>query len=239
MPTQITWYGHNTWLVETGKHRLLIDPFLDDNPSAPIKAADVDCDFVLVSHGHFDHVADAVSIAMRTGSTVLANFEVGNWLVGQGVAEDKVIGLNPGGGVDQPFGHLKMTIAHHSSSMPDGSYGGVACGLLLTLPEGSDGAHRRVYFACDTALFLDMKLIATHNLSDRLDLAVLPIGDRFTMGPDDAVEATKLINPVRVAPCHYGTWPPIEQDAAAWAAAVRKHTASEPLTPQPGEPFVL
>ena len=101
----------------------------------------------------------------------------------KGVAEDKVIGMNPGGGIQQPFGHVKFTIAHHSSSMPDGSYGGVPGGFLLTL----DGA--RVYFACDTALFLDMKLIG----SGGLDLAVLPIGDLYTMGPEDSIDAVKLL----------------------------------------------
>ena len=155
---------------------------------------------------------------------MLANFEVGEWLKAQGVAEDKVIGMNPGGGIQQPFGHVKFTIAHHSSSMPDGSYGGVPGGWLLKLDDA------RVYFACDTALFLDMKLIG----SGGLDLAVLPIGDRFTMGPDDSLDAIKLLNPKRVAPCHYNTWPPIAQDAAAWAERVRSHTAAEPIVLEPG-----
>lgn len=229
MPTKITWLGHNTWAVDTGERKLLVDPFLDDSPTAPIKATDAKADFILVSHGHFDHVSDVVSIAQRTGATVLANFEVGNWLTAQGVSEDKLVQLNPGGGVDQPFGRLTMTIAHHSSSMPDGSYGGVACGLLLKVDAGM------IYFACDTALFLDMKLIGAKGI----DLAVLPIGDRFTMGPTDAVEATKLLSPKRVAPCHYNTWPPIEQDAAAWANQIRQHTAAEPLTPAVGESITL
>lgn len=229
MPTQITWLGHNTWLVSDGKHELLIDPFLDDNPAAPVKAADVNPGFVIVSHGHFDHMSDAVSVAQRTGATVLANFEVANWLQGQGVAAEQVVGMNPGGGVDQPFGRLTMTPAHHSSSMPDGSYGGVACGLLLKL------GNARLYFACDTALFLDMKLIGAGGL----DLAVLPIGDLFTMGPADAVEAVKLLNPQRAAPCHYNTWPPIAQDAQAWANQVRQHTGAEPIVPALGKPFEI
>ncbi len=229
MPARITWLGHNTWTVQSSGHKLLIDPFLDDNPAANVSSADVEADFILVSHGHFDHVADAAAIAQRTGAKVLANFEVANWLQRQGVPEEQCIGMNPGGGVDQPFGRLKMTVAHHSSSMPDGSYGGVACGLLLELDQ------QRLYFACDTALFLDMRLIGAAGL----DLAVLPIGDLYTMGPGDSVEAAKLLNPRLVAPCHYNTWPPIEQDAESWAKQVRQHTAAEPIVPIVGQAFSL
>lgn len=229
MSLQLTWYGHNTWSLVSGKHTLLIDPFLDDNPACPIKADEVETDFILISHGHFDHVADAASIAKRTGAVVLACFEICNWLQAQGVAEEQCIGMNTGGGVDQPFGRLKMTLAHHSSSLPDGSYGGAAGGLLLEI----DG--QRLYFACDTALFLDMRLTAVGGL----DLAVLPIGDLFTMGPADSLEAIKLLNPRRVAPCHYNTWPPIEQDAQAWATQVRQHTAAEAIVPFIGEAVTL
>jgi L-ascorbate metabolism protein UlaG (beta-lactamase superfamily) len=137
--------------------------------------------------------------------------------------------MNPGGGIQQPFGHVKFTIAHHSSSMPDGSYGGVPGGFLLRL------ADARVYFACDTALFFDMKLIGAGGL----DLAVLPIGDQFTMGPDDSIAAVNFLSPKRVAPCHYNTWPPIEQDAAAWAEQVRLHTAAQPVVLAPGEQISL
>ncbi len=167
MPTTITWFGHNAWSIETAGKTVLLDPFLNDSPVSPVKAADVKADYILLSHGHGDHVGDTVSISQRTGAPVITNFEVGNWLKKQGVAEDKVIGMNPGGGVQQPFGRVKFTIAHHSSSMPDGSYGGVPGGFLLKL------ADARVYFACDTAVFLDMKMIG----SGGLDLAVLPIGD--------------------------------------------------------------
>jgi len=229
MPTTITWFGHNCWSIETAGKTILLDPFLDESPSAPVKAADVKADFILQSHGHFDHISDTVAIAKRTGATVLANFEVGQWLHKQGVAEDKLVFMNPGGGVKQPFGHVKFTIAHHSSSMPDGSYGGVPGGFLLTLGDA------RVYFACDTALFLDMKLIGAGGL----DLAVVPIGDLFTMGPEDSLDAIKMLNPQRVAPCHYNTWPPIEQDAAAWARQVRSHTAAEPIVLAAGDKITL
>ena len=220
MSLKITWYGHSCFLLETGEHRLLIDPYLDDCPTASVKAADVEADFILVTHGHFDHVTDAAPIAKRTGATVLANFEISEWLKKHGVNEDRVVGMNPGGGVDQPFGRAKFTIAHHSSSLPDGSYGGTAGGFLLELP----GA--RVYIAGDTALFLDMKLIGVGGL----DLAVLPIGDKFTMGPADSIEAIKFLNPKRVIPCHYNTWPAIQQDVDDWADMVKRQTAAEPIT---------
>jgi L-ascorbate metabolism protein UlaG (beta-lactamase superfamily) len=124
-----------------------------------------------------------------------------------------------------PFGRVKMTIAHHSSSMPDGSYGGVAGGFTVDLDDG------RIYVAGDTSVFLDMKLIGI----PRVDLAILPIGDKFTMGLEDSLEAIKLVNPRRVVPCHYNTWPPIEQDAVAWAERVCAQTAAEPVVLKPGE----
>jgi L-ascorbate metabolism protein UlaG (beta-lactamase superfamily) len=224
MAAKITWLGHNCWSLETGSHTLLVDPFLDESPTAPVKSGDVKADIILVSHGHADHVGDTIKIAKRTGATVIANFEVGEWFAKKGVDSKCIVEMNPGGGIRQPFGHVKFTIAHHSSSMPDASYGGVPGGFLLTLDKA------KIYFACDTALFLDMKLIGAAGL----DLAVLPIGDLFTMGPDDSIDAIKLLNPKRVAPCHYNTWPPIAQDARAWAERVRSHTAAEPIVLEPG-----
>lgn len=229
MTTNITWLGHNAWSIESGGRTILVDPFLNDSPTAPVRAEAVKADCILLSHGHSDHVGDTVAIARRTGATVLANFEVTQWLGKNGVAGDKLIGMNPGGGVKQPFGHVKFTIAHHSSSMPDGTYGGVPGGFLVTLDKA------RIYFACDTALFLDMKLIGAAGL----DLAVLPIGDLFTMGPEESIEAIKLLTPKRVAPCHYNTWPPIAQDAEAWAKQVRSQTSAEPVVLKPGEGISL
>lgn len=221
---KLTWHGHSCFLLETGSHAVLIDPFFTDNPAATASAADVSADVILLTHGHFDHVADAADVAKRTEATVVANFEIGQWLVKQGVSDGKVIGMNTGGAVDLPFGSAKMTIAHHSSSLPDGSYGGSPGGYVLDV----DG--RRIYFAGDTSLFLDMKLIGVGGI----DVAVLPIGDLFTMGPADSLEAIKMLAAKRVVPCHYNTWPPIAQDAAKWAAEVRQQTAAEPIVPEPG-----
>jgi L-ascorbate metabolism protein UlaG (beta-lactamase superfamily) len=137
--------------------------------------------------------------------------------------------MNIGGGVNLPFGYVKMTQAIHSSQLPDGSYGGEPAGFVVTIGD------KRIYFACDTGLFSDMQQIG----SVGIDLAVLPIGDLFTMGPEDSLAAIQLIKPKRVAPAHYNTWPPIEQDAAAWARQVREQTASEPIVPTVGESFEL
>jgi L-ascorbate metabolism protein UlaG (beta-lactamase superfamily) len=229
MTIELTWLGHGTWMIETGECKILLDPFLDDNPSAPVKASEVQPNFILVSHGHFDHVADAAAIANRTGATVVTNYEISHWLQTKHGVKDPV-GMNIGGGVHLPFGHVKMTLAFHSSMLPDGSDGGTPCGLLLTL-EGD----KKIYFACDTAVFEDMKRIGAGGL----DLAVLPIGDLFTMGPEDACEATRLLRPARVAPAHYNTWPPIEQDAARWAEAVRATTDAEPVVVEPGGKIIL
>ena len=219
---KLTWYGHGTWLIETGDHRIVLDPFFDDNPAATLAAADVEADFILISHGHFDHVADAAAIANRTGATLVAIYEIAEWF-GKNHSVEKTIGMNVGGAIELPFGQVKMTMAQHSSQLPDGSNGGVAGGFILT------AENKSVYFACDTGLFSDMRLYRG------VDMAVLPIGDLFTMGPADSIEAIKLIEPKQVLPAHYGTWPPIEQDAQAWAKAVSDTTQANPVVLKPGE----
>lgn len=224
MSINITWYGHATWLVDTGEHKILLDPFLNDNPMSPIKADEAEADTILVSHGHFDHIADAASIANRTGASVVAIFEIAQWLSTNHGVQDPV-GMNIGGQVDLPWGSAKMVPAIHSSALPDGSYGGEPAGFVLTIDEV------KVYFACDTALFSDMQLIGQMGIN----LAVLPIGDLFTMGPEDSVAAARLINANQVLPAHYNTWPPIEQDANAWAERIRSSTSSTPVVLEPGQ----
>ena len=228
MGFKLTWYGHATFGAETGGYKLLIDPFFTDNPAAAVSADEVSADFIIVSHGHGDHVGDAVAIAKRTGALVIANFEVANWLSGQGV--EKTHPQHIGGGFHHPFGYLKLTQAHHGSGLPDGSYGGNPAGLLLTTTEGE-----KIYFACDTGLFGDMRLIG----DEGIDLAVLPIGDNFTMGPDDALRAVQFIRPRHVIPVHYNTWPLIEQDPNAWAKRVEAETEAQAHVLQPGESFSL
>jgi L-ascorbate metabolism protein UlaG (beta-lactamase superfamily) len=218
----LTWLGHGTWLIETDDTKILLDPFLDENPSSPVKAADIEADYILVSHGHFDHIADAIPIAKRTGATVIAVFEIAEWLKNQGV--ENTLAMNVGGSVDLPFGKVTMTIAYHSSQLPDGSYGGNPVGFVLTI------ARKRIYFACDTALFEDMKLIGM----DPIHLAVLPIGDLFTMGPRESLRAIELLAPRMVAPAHYNTWPEIEQDVEEWSLDVRHVTTAQPRVVPPG-----
>lgn len=225
---RLRWLGHGSWEIHAKDCVALLDPFLNDNPTSPVKADDVSADVILVSHGHFDHVADVASIANRCQSKVVAIHEIAEWF-GNNHNVENVVGMNIGGTVELPFGAAKMTPAIHSSQLPDGSYGGMPAGFLLSVDE------RRIYFACDTALFSDMTLIG----SVGLDLAVLPIGDHYTMGPEDSVEAVKLLQPKRVAPAHYNTFPPIEQDAAAWANQVRTATAAEPIVLEPGEEIEL
>lgn len=223
MATTVTFLGHGTFLVETNGTRVLIDPFLTGNPSASMTAEEVPADVIILSHGHGDHVGDAITVANRTGALVIANHEIVEWLTGQGVTTTHAQHI--GGQHDFAWGTVKLTIAHHGSMLPDGSDGGNPCGILLKLTDGT------IYHAADTGLFYDMKLIG----EDGIDLAILPIGDNFTMGPDDALKAVKLIEPRRVIPDHYDTWPLIAQDATAWADRVRAETDTEPLVLQPGD----
>jgi L-ascorbate metabolism protein UlaG (beta-lactamase superfamily) len=224
MSIELTWLGHATWLIQYQQHRILLDPFLNDSPTAPMKASEVDADTILVSHGHFDHVADVAEIANRCGSTVVAGFEIAEWF-SKNHGVEKTVGMNIGGSLSLPFGSIKMTPAIHSSQLPDGSYGGVAAGFLVMLGE------KKIYFACDTALFSDMKLIA----EKQIDVAVLPIGDLFTMGPKDSVQAANYLNAKQVLPSHYDTWPPIAQDSVAWAEMMKAGSTTQPFVLQPGE----
>lgn len=225
---KLTFLGHSCFLVETTRARLLFDPYLTGNPLAAQKASALTCDYVLVSHGHEDHTADALEIARRCGATIVSNYEIAEYFAAKGA---KTHGMNPGGGYNFPFGRVKLTLAHHSSSVEAGLnpvYLGSPCGLLLQ----ADG--RTLYHAGDTALFLDMQLIGRAGI----DVALLPIGDNFTMGPDDALVALDFLRPKVAVPMHYNTWPPIEQDAAAFAA--RAAAAGHLVKPlQPGESLTL
>jgi L-ascorbate metabolism protein UlaG (beta-lactamase superfamily) len=201
---QITYLGHSCFLVETTGHKLLIDPFISGTPLATASADSIDCDFILLSHGHDDHTLDALPIAKRCGATIIAPFELAEYFGAKGA---KVHDMNPGGARDFPFGRLKLTPANHSSSTGGGVnpvYLGQPCGLLLK----ADG--KTVYHAGDTALFSDMQLIGRGGI----DLAMLPIGDNYTMGIDDAVDSLSFLKPALAVPMHYNTFPPIQVDPA-------------------------
>lgn len=228
MSTQITWYGHATLGVNTSGYKLIIDPYFNDNPSSPIKADQVQADYLLITHGHGDHVGDSVSIAKRTNAEVISNAEIVKWISMQGVR--KTHGQHLGGGFQYPFGYLKLTLALHGSSLPDGSDGGNPAGFLLTTND-----HKKIYMAGDTGLFGDMKLIGEEDI----DLAVIPIGDNYTMGPEDALRAVKLLQPKHVIPIHFNTWDLIAQDAQAWATKVEEQTKCQVHVLKPGDTFTL
>ena len=223
MTTTLTWLGHSAFQVRTENHTVLIDPFLKGNPVAAASADSIPADFIVITHGHGDHVGDAVAIAKRTGATVIANFEITEWLAKQGV--ENIHAQHIGGAHPHAFGTLKLTIAHHGSMLPDGSNGGSPCGVLLKLADGT------IYHAGDTGLFGDMQLIG----EEGIDIAILPIGDNYTMGPGDSLRAIKLLRAKRIVPAHYNTWPPIAQDAQAWAQRVRSETHATPVVLKPGE----
>jgi L-ascorbate metabolism protein UlaG (beta-lactamase superfamily) len=225
--TTITWHGHSTFSMQANGYNLLIDPFFSGNPSAKTTADEAAADFILLTHGHGDHVGDTLAIAKRTGAQVISNFEVGNWVMAQG--HQNVHQQHIGGGFQHPFGHLKLTIAFHGSSMPDGSYGGMPAGFLLTT-EG-----KRIYIAGDTALYSDMALIGRGGL----DLAVLPVGDNYTMGPEDGLTAVTFLKPKAVIPCHYNTWPLLEIDVVGWQTKVEAETDSKVVIPAIDEAYVI
>jgi L-ascorbate metabolism protein UlaG (beta-lactamase superfamily) len=196
----IRFLGHSAFEISSNGYRILIDPFLSGNPKAAVSPAEVNPTHIIVSHGHGDHLGDTEAIASRTGCTVIAVHEVAEFLGRRGI---ETWGMGAGGGHQFDFGRVDFTLAHHSSSLPDGSYAGNPVGIVLRLGE------RTIYHAGDTALFLDMKLIGERF---DLDVALLPIGDNYTMGVDDAVRAVEMLRPKLTIPMHYNTFPPIAAD---------------------------
>jgi L-ascorbate metabolism protein UlaG (beta-lactamase superfamily) len=217
---RLTWHGHSCFtLVTDDGTRLIFDPWLDGNPVADIGADQVgELDYILVSHGHSDHFGDGLKLAERTGAVLISTFEIASFAESKGIKN--VHSMSIGGGYQFPFGHLKMTPAVHGGMVAGdeaGQYTTVPGGFLLTLPsaEGAGGEPRRLYHAGDTALTMDMQL-----LRGEVDIALLPIGDNYTMGPADAVRAIEFINPGVVIPMHYNTFDLIRQDPEEFRNAV-------------------
>lgn len=202
---KFTYYGHSSFAVEVKGKKIVFDPFITHNELA--KSIDVDrieADYIFVSHGHNDHVADLMGLAKRTGATVVGAYELTEWVQKQG--HDKVHPMNTGGKWAFDFGTVKCTVAHHSSGLPDGSYGGNPIGFLFMTGDGN------FYYSGDTALTFDMELIPRWA---KLDFAVLPIGDNFTMGVEDATIAAEFIECQRIIGAHYDTFGYIKIDKAA------------------------
>lgn len=228
MATTITWLGHAAFLIKSSGYQILVDPFLKDNPAASPTMEQIQADYILITHGHNDHLGDTEEIASRTGAIIISNAEICDWFEKKGFI---VHGQHLGGGFHHPFGYLKLTFALHGSGLPDGTCGGNPAGLLLTLKDSG----KKVYLAGDTGLFGDMKLIG----EEGIDLAALPIGDNYTMGPEDALRAVKLIQPAMVIPIHYNTFPLLKQDVNAWARDVEEQTKTKVLVLKPGESIHL
>ena len=202
---KLTYYGHSCFEVEINEKHLLFDPFITRNPLA--KAVDIKkikADYIFVSHAHFDHIADAITIAKQTGATVVSNIEIVGWLGKNGLKN--VQPLNPGGDYLADFGQMRCVNAIHSSSFEDGAYGGCASGFVVESPEGN------FYYSGDTALTLDMKLVSE---TTKLKFAVLCVGGTLTMGAEEAIRAAALLQCKEVMGVHYDTFPPIKIDHAA------------------------
>jgi L-ascorbate metabolism protein UlaG (beta-lactamase superfamily) len=197
---KLTYHGHSVFEIKTKEHSLVIDPFFNGNCNAKIKPSDVKADYIILTHAHGDHLGDTFEIAKNNDATVIAVNELANYVAENGL---KAHNMHIGGGYNFPFGRVKFTIAHHGSSSPDGRYMGEPAGVVLSING------KNIYHAGDTGLFLDMKLIGEIT---PLDAALLPIGDNFTMGIDDAVKAVEFLNPKLAVPMHYNTFGVIEAD---------------------------
>jgi L-ascorbate metabolism protein UlaG (beta-lactamase superfamily) len=224
---KITYHGQSCIEIHTNEHTLIIDPFLTGNPLAGISPDEVKADYILLTHGHSDHLGDTIPIAQKNNAKVISPVELATWLSWQGL---ETHGMNIGGSCNFPFGRVKLTLAHHSSSIEDEEkkeiiYLGDPAGLLLQI-EG-----KTIYHAGDTSLFSDMKLIGMQN---DIDIAFLPIGDNFTMGPEDALIAAEWIDAKQVVPIHYNTFPVIEQDGDKFITNLRYKGLSG-VALQPGE----
>ncbi len=228
MPVRIVYHGHSNLEIHSGPHRIQVDPYYDDNDLADCKAKDVSPTHILLTHAHSDHSGDVQQIAKRTGAPIASNYEIATYYEKKKL---KVVAMNHGGGMDFEFGRATYTIAFHTSSFEDGTYGGEPGGWVV------ETGGKVIYHAGDTALFGDMRLIG--ELWPQIDLACLPIGDCFTMGPAHAIRAAEMLKPKAVLPIHYNTFPQIKQDPHAFARELEKRTGIQAHPLKAGEALDL
>lgn len=221
---KIQFHGHSCFSLKSSEHSLVIDPWFDDNPLADIKANEVECDYLLVTHGHFDHLGDAIAISKKTGATIIGVAELATYCSNNGA---KAHGMHIGGGYQFPFGCVQLTPAWHGSSiLGENLYLGCPCGFVIEL------GNKHIYHAGDTGLFGDMGLISAKY---SLDVALLPIGDNFVMGPEDALTAVEFLKPLQVVPMHYNTFEIIKQDPELFKKNVEANTNSKCVVMESGE----
>jgi len=229
MAVSITYHGQACVAIAGPQGTVLIDPFMDDNPLCKLSADEVECDAIGVTHGHHDHLGDAVKIAIRTGATVFATAELARFFAKQGI---RAHGMHIGGSHEFPFGRVKLVPAFHGGSVAgdDGRFTCTPCGIIVRTGGAS------VYHAGDTSLTVEMELLGRY---DRIDVALLPIGDNYTMGPRDAVHAVQMIKPSTVIPIHDNTFQLIEQDPEEFKRMVEDGTGARCVVLAPGETFTL
>lgn len=228
---EIVYHGHATVQIKTKDHSVIIDPFLSNNPLAKTSPEEIEADYVLLTHGHSDHIEDAERIAKKNGATIVAIVELANYFAWK---DCDVVGMNIGGSKTFPFGRVKLTQAFHSSGLvlndrQEIVYLGMPTGFLLTIED------KTLYHAGDTSLFGDMKTIGELH---SIDVAFLPIGDHYTMGPDDALIAARWLRAKKAIPIHYNTFEAIRQDGDAFAARLKEYEI-DGVAMKPGERLTL
>ena len=219
----LTYYGHSAFMIDTGSHQVLIDPFISGNPQASVSADQINCDAILLTHGHGDHLGDTVPIARRCGALVVTTYELAGFMDSQDVKNHP---MHIGGFRPFDFGGVKLTPAFHGGAVEGAEIACTPCGFLFFFNNTC------IFHPGDTSLTVEFELIGRMN---RIDIALLPIGDNFTMGPEDAIEAVKMLKPKKVVPMHYNTWELIAQDPQSFKSRVESETGAKVLVVAPGE----